>query len=61
MSYIVWHEVSAYEGWSPSGELETLDQCLDFVTRNTYGSKYVITSPVSVRLVEDLTMNGDKA
>lgn len=52
MSYIVWHELSVQEGWQPSEELDSLDQCFDHIHRYTYGGKYVITSPVAVRFQE---------
>lgn len=51
MTYIVW--VNNYtEGWACSDDLETLDEVLNFIHHETYGSPYVVTKVVNVQLIE---------
>ena len=52
MTYIVWID-NRSEGWSPSEELQILNDCMTYVHANAYGHNYVITRPVTVKVVED--------
>lgn len=51
MTFIVWHD-NRTEGWSRSGDLDTLFDCFEYIRTETYGHPYLITRPVIHELVE---------
>lgn len=49
--YIVWLNYHT-EGWKPSEELETLEECFKWLETNNYGNPYQITKTVDVNFSE---------
>lgn len=51
--YIVWLRANKSEGWYRSQEVETLEECFDYLRDGNCGGGYEITKPVKVKFEED--------
>jgi hypothetical protein len=49
--YMVWLDYHS-EGGKPSDELDTLEQCFEWLSWNNYGNPYRITKTVEVEFNE---------
>lgn len=45
--YIVWLDYYS-EGWKPSQELETFENCFEYLQTDNYGNPYLITKTVDI-------------
>jgi hypothetical protein len=51
VNFIVWLDYHT-EGWKPSEELETLNDCFEWLSKNNYGNPYEITKKVEYEIKE---------
>ena len=51
MTYVVWVN-HGMEGYARSEDMDTLDEVLRYITKETYGSEFEVTKTVKLQLIE---------
>jgi hypothetical protein len=54
MAYTVWVDYGS-EGWKPSDDLDTLEDCFEWLRAYNSGNHYRITKSVAVEFIESET------